>query len=116
MNTRTKSEPPLDQGEPSERGPDRGGRDLAVADPHRLSQRIGHFVLLSKLGQGGMGVVYLAEDQRLRRRVALKLLPAEVAKSPERRARFLREARSASAFVHPNVAAVFEIGEDGDDL
>jgi predicted Ser/Thr protein kinase len=107
MDTRTKSEE--GDGEALSASPEGEGAD-------RSGQRIAHFVLGEKLGLGGMGVVYAAEDRKLRRRVALKLLPAEVAASPARRRRFLREARSASAFVHPNVAAVFEIGEDGDDL
>src|SRR5277367_173113 len=82
----------------------------------RAGQRIGHFRLVSLLGSGGMGVVYLAEDLTLRRRVALKVLPAAALADPARRARFLREARAASAVAHPAVAAVFEVGEEGEDL
>jgi hypothetical protein len=93
----------------------RAGPSSAPAD-ERLGQRVGHFRLVSVLGRGGMGVVYLAEDLTLRRRVALKVLPAVVAADPERRGRFLREARAASAVAHPSVAAVFEVGEDGADL
>jgi serine/threonine-protein kinase len=76
--------------------------------------RLAHFELLEKLGSGGMGVVYRARDEKLRRDVALKILRGEHARDGERRRRFLREARAASALDHPNVAAVFEIGEDGE--
>ncbi len=82
----------------------------------RVGERVGHFRIVSELGRGGMGVVYLAEDLTLRRRVALKVLPAAALADAERRARFLREARAASAVAHPGVAAVFEVGEDGEDL
>ncbi len=119
METRTKSEPPEPApgaGTTASSAIATGELDTIEPGPDRSGQRLGHFLLQRKLGQGGMGVVYAAEDEKLRRRVALKLMPAEVARSPERRRRFLREARSASAFVHPNVAAVFEIDEDGDDL
>jgi hypothetical protein len=73
--------------------------------------RVGPFVVLGALGSGGMGIVYRARDERLGRDVALKLLPAHLAIDPMRRARFLREARAAASVVHPNVAAVFELGE-----
>src|SRR4051794_37918629 len=112
METRTKSEPPgpaPGAGATSSLSISTGEMDTKEPDPDRSGQRLGHFLLQQKLGQGGMGVVYAAEDEKLRRRVALKLMPPEVARSPERRRRFVREARSASAFVHPNVAAVFEI-------
>jgi YD repeat-containing protein len=72
--------------------------------------RIAHFRILARLGQGGMGVVYRAEDETLRRTVALKLLP-EASGDEETKQRFLREARSAAAITHPNVAVVYQIGE-----
>jgi hypothetical protein len=75
--------------------------------------QIGPFRLVKKLGEGGMGVVYEAEDQRLRRRVALKVLPPSLVGDPARRRRLLREARSGSAAKHPNIASVFEVGEAG---
>ena len=73
--------------------------------------RVAHFRIIGRLGAGGMGVVYRATDEKLRREVALKVLPASVATDPERRARFLREARAAAAVTHANIATVYEIGE-----
>ena len=77
-----------------------------------VGQMLGRYRVLRQLGAGGMGVVYRAEDSQLGRAVALKVLPATWAADAERRARFLREARSAAAVSHPNVAAVFDIGEE----
>ncbi len=79
-----------------------------MTDP--APSRIGPFRVIAPLGQGGMGVVYRAEDETLRRVVALKLLP-DASGSDERRQRFLREARSAAAITHPNVATVYQVGE-----
>jgi serine/threonine protein kinase len=78
--------------------------------PPETPTRIAHFRILGELGRGGMGVVYRAEDESLRRTVALKLLPS-ASGDPERRLRFLREARSAAAISHPNVAVVHQVGE-----
>jgi Tol biopolymer transport system component/serine/threonine protein kinase len=72
---------------------------------------IGHYRVLSLLGAGGMGEVYLAEDARLNRRVALKLLPAEFTSDPERVRRFELEARAASALNHPNIVTIHEVGQ-----
>src|SRR5262249_37478278 len=71
---------------------------------------IAHYKILSLLGAGGMGQVYLAEDIRLDRNVALKVLPPEVALDPDRMKRFISEAKAASALNHPNVATVHDIG------
>jgi two-component system LytT family response regulator len=72
---------------------------------------LAHYRIVSRLGAGGMGEVYLAEDLNLERPVALKILPPEVAQDPDRMRRFVQEAKTASALSHPNVAHVFEIGE-----
>ena len=72
---------------------------------------VAHYRLASKLGEGGMGAVFLAHDTRLDRPVALKILSREFAQDPERLQRFLQEAKLASALSHPNVAYIYEIGE-----
>jgi two-component system LytT family response regulator len=84
-----------------------------MADPLTAGSNIAHYRVLSRLGEGGMGAVYLADDTRLGRRVALKVLPANLAADPERMHRFVQEAKLASALTHPNVAYIYEIGEDG---
>jgi two-component system, LytTR family, response regulator len=75
---------------------------------------IGHYRVASPLGQGGMGAVYLADDTLLGRRVALKVLPPQFAADPDRMHRFVQEAKLASALTHPNVATIFEIGQQGE--
>jgi len=80
-------------------------------EPDRSGTQLGRFRIDEKLGQGGMGVVYAAEDTELRRRVALKVLPHEAVANDERRRRLLREARTAASVSHPNLAAMYDVGE-----
>ncbi|HEX3230502.1 MAG TPA: serine/threonine-protein kinase, partial [Pyrinomonadaceae bacterium] len=76
-----------------------------------VKRNISHYRILSKIGEGGMGQVWLAEDTRLDRRVALKILPAEFTKDADRVRRFMQEAKAASALNHPNIITVYDIGD-----
>jgi predicted Ser/Thr protein kinase len=84
--------------------------------PRLVGQTLGRYRVASLLGKGGMGVVYYAQDTKLRRPVALKVLPPALVADPERRRRFLREARSAAAVTHPGIAAVYDVGEESGNV
>ena len=79
--------------------------------PSLAGQSLSHYQVLSLIGAGGMGEVYLAEDTRLRRKVALKLLPTQFMRDADRARRFEREARAASSLNHPNIITIFEVGQ-----
>jgi predicted Ser/Thr protein kinase len=90
--------------------------DPGDLDTLPIGVRVGSYQIIEEIGRGGMGVVYLAQDERLGRRVALKSLPADVAMQPELRERLRREARAAATISHPAVAVVYALEEIGDHL
>src|SRR3954449_8230837 len=99
-----------------------GPKLIFNAVPDRMSGAVppnttlAHYSIVSKIGQGGMGEVYLAQDTKLDRKVALKLLPVQVSSNQERMRRFVQEAKSASALNHPNIITIHEIGESDSRL
>jgi len=86
--------------------------DIAVESEALTGRTIGHYLILGRLGEGGMGVVYQARDTRLDRLAALKVMRSASAGDPDRRRRFVREAQAASALNHPNILTIYEIGAD----
>ena len=86
---------------------------MNLNQPKELSAgaTLSHYRIVSKIGEGGMGEVYLAQDTKLDRKVALKILPADVSSNRDRMDRFVREAKSAATLNHPNIAHIYEIGE-----
>ena len=79
-----------------------------------IGKSLSHFKITAKLGEGGMGEVYRAEDTKLGREVAIKILPQAFVENPERLARFEREARVLASLSHPNIASIFEVGQQED--
>jgi serine/threonine protein kinase len=76
--------------------------------------KLAHYEISAQLGEGGMGEVYRADDSKLGREVAIKVLPADMSSDPERLRRFDQEARAASALNHPNILTVFDLGTEGE--
>ena len=94
-----------------------GVSTLPRAEDAVMARTISHYELIEKVGEGGMGVVYKARDTQLDRLVAIKVLPADKVANPDRKLRFVQEAKAASALNHPNIVTIYEIGcENGADF
>ena len=93
------------------------GRDLSIAPmPLSAGDKLGHYEVVSLLGQGGMGEVYRVRDTKLKRDVALKVLPATFLRDPERMARFQREAQVLASLDHPNIGPIYGMADSEDSL
>src|SRR4051812_33705646 len=79
-----------------------------------MIESIGQYKILARVGSGPLGEVFRARDTRVGRTVAIKIAPGDIATDPERRERFLREARAAAAVSHPNIVTLYEVGEEAD--
>ncbi len=86
-------------------------RGLRAKLPDVIGDKLAHYRILEKLGEGGMGIVFLAEDERLHRKVALKTLPPALAEDPQRLARFEREVKTVAALNHPNIVTIYSVEE-----
>jgi serine/threonine protein kinase len=84
--------------------------------PLSAGSKLGPYEILAQIGAGGMGEVYRARDTRLKRDVAIKILPGELASDTERRQRFHQEARAVAALNHPNIVAIYDVGEEQSTL
>src|SRR5206468_11679126 len=101
----------------------RGVLEIAISQgtgqynrPRSMFEAIGHYRILDRIGTGGIGEVYRARDTRHGRTAAIKIVTRRIAADPDRRQRFLLEAQAAAALSHPNIAALYEIGEDQNEL
>src|SRR5262245_35758164 len=113
----TCSSPLLDTGEEGRQALGAWGSRAEPQDANpMIGKTVGHYRITARLGAGGMGEVFLAEDTRLERKAAIKFLPANAGDEPQRRPRFVPEAKAASALNHPHVCVVYDVGETEDGL